>query len=59
MQKVAPPQIVKTVRLAWNTWREVTVVIYDKKVPVKIFKTVIKPTVTQWGWMLDNEKERR
>ena len=36
------------VRLAWNKWREVTEVICDEKVPVKlknnIYKTVIKPT---------------
>ena len=38
------------VRLAWNKWREVTGVIGDKKVPVKIkhkrYKTVLKPTMT-------------
>ena len=38
------------VRLAWNNWREVTGVICDNKVPVKlkhnIYKTVIIPTMT-------------
>ena len=38
------------VRLAWNKWREVTGVIHDKKVPVKlrhnIYMTVIRPTTT-------------
>ena len=38
------------VRLAWNKRREVTGVIHDKKVPVKLkhdmYKTVITPTMT-------------
>ena len=38
------------VRLAWSKWRKITGVIWDKKVPVKlkhkIYKTVIKPTMT-------------
>ena len=38
------------IRFAWNKWREITGVICDKKVPVKlkhkIYKTVIKPTMT-------------
>ena len=37
------------VRLSWNEWRKTTGVICDKKVPVKlkvkIYKTVIKPTM--------------
>ena len=38
------------VRLAWNKWREVTGVISDNKLSVrlkhKIYKTVIRPTMT-------------
>ena len=52
------------VRLAWNKWREVTGVICDKKVPVKlkhkIFKTVIRPTMTYYGaecWTMKKKDE--
>ena len=49
------------VRLSWNKWRETTVVICDKNVPVKlkvkIYQTVIKPTML-WCRMLGHEKER-
>ena len=51
------------VRLAWNKWREVTGVICDKKVPVKlkhkIFKTVIRPTMTYGAecWTMKKKDE--
>ena len=50
------------VRLAWNKWREVTGVICDKKVLVKlkhkIYKTVIKPTMTYGAeyWTMKNNE---
>ena len=53
----------KRVRVAWNKWREVTGVIYDKKVPVKlkhkIYKTVIKPTMTYGAecWTMKKKDE--
>ena len=51
------------VRLAWNKWREVTRVIHDKKVPVKlkhdIYKTVIRPTKTYGAecWTMKKKDE--
>ena len=51
------------VRLAWNKWREVTGVICDKKVPVKlkhkIYKTVMRPTVTYGAecWTMKKKDE--
>ena len=51
------------VQLAWNKWREVTGVICDKKVPVKlkhtIYKTVIKPTMTYGAecWTMKKKDE--
>ena len=51
------------VRLAWNKWREITGVICDKKVPVKlkhkIYKTVIKPTMTYGAecWTMKKKDE--
>ena len=52
-----------SVRLAWHKWREVTGVIFDKKVPVKlkhnIYKTVIKPTMTYGAecWTMKKKDE--
>ena len=52
------------VRLAWNKWREVTGVICDKKVPVKlkhkIYRTVIRPTMTYGAdcWTMKKEDEK-
>ena len=51
------------VRLAWNKWREITGVICDKKVPIKlkhkIYKTVIKPTMTYGAecWTMKKKDE--
>ena len=51
------------VRLAWNTWREVTGVICDRKVPVKlkheIYTNVIRPTMTYGAecWTIKNKDE--
>ena len=51
------------VLLAWNKWREVTGVICDKKVPVKlkhiIYKTVIRPTMTYGAgcWTMKKKDE--
>ena len=51
------------VRPAWNKWREVTGVICDKKVPVKIkhkiYKTVIRPTMTYGAecWTMKKKDE--
>ena len=62
----------KRARLAWKKWREVTGVICDKKVPIKlkhkIYTTVIRPTMTygaeRWTMkkkdeMLTNKTEMR
>ena len=51
------------VQLAWNKWREITGVICDKKIPVKlkhkIYKTVIKPTMTYGAecWTMKKKDE--
>ena len=51
------------VRLAWNKWREVTGVICDKKVPVKLkhkmYKTVIIPSMTYGDecWTMQKKDE--
>ena len=51
------------VRLAWNKWKEVTGVIHDKKVPVKlkhdIYETVLRPTMTYGAecWTMKKKDE--
>ena len=51
------------VRLAWNKWREVTGVICDTKVTLKlnhiIYMTVIRPTMTYGAecWTMKNKDE--
>ena len=52
------------VRLAWNKWRELTGVVCDKKVPLKLkhhlYETAIKPTLYYAGecWTLKRKNEQ-
>ena len=53
------------VRSAWNSWRGISGVICDKKVPVKpknkLYKTVIKPTLIYGSecWALHKAEQQR
>ena len=52
----AESDINNQVRLAWMKWKQLTDVLCEKKVPIKLedkvykFKRVIKPTVTYGHW---------
>ena len=53
------------VKLAWMKWKQVTGVLCDKKVPIKlkdkVYKTVIKPTMTYGAecWAIRKKDENR
>ena len=53
------------VRLAWMKWKQLTGVLCDKKVPIKlkdkVYKTVIKPTMTYGAecWVVRKKDENR
>ena len=53
------------VRLAWMKWKQLTGVLCDKKVPIKlkdkVYKTVIKPTMTYGAecWAVRKKDENR
>ena len=46
----AERDIINRVKIAWMKWKQLTGVLCDKKVPIKlkdkVYKTVIKPTTT-------------
>ena len=53
------------VKLAWMKWKQLTGVLCDKKVPIKlkdkVYKTVIKPTMTYGAdcWAIRKKDENR
>ena len=53
------------VKLAWMKWKHLTGVLCDKKVPIKlkdkVYKTVIKPTMTYEAecWAVRKKDENR
>ena len=53
------------IKLAWSRWRDLSGVIYDKKVPVKLkrklYKTVVRPAMVYGSecWALRKQEEQR
>ena len=53
------------IKVAWSRWRDLSGVIYDKKVPVKLtsklYKTVVRPAMVYGSecWALSKQEEQR
>ena len=53
------------IKVAWSRWKDLSGVIYDKKVPMKLksklYKTVVRPAMVYGGecWALHKQEEQR
>ena len=53
------------IKVAWSKWSDLTGVVYDKKVPIKmkrkLYKTVVRPAMVYGSecWALCKQEERR